>query len=86
MGVGQSARGIQGNAGERQVNIGSGYKVPGECSVMPRERKGVDAKSQGNAGECMGMHENARGSMGVGAKCQRNAWECKGMQGNARGT
>ena len=53
---------------------------------MPGERTRVEAKCQGNAGECRGIQRNT-------GKCQWNIWELVqsargmlGMQGNARDT
>ena len=51
----------------------SGGKVPGECTR-------VEAKFQGNAGECRGLQGNT-------GECQGNIWEwvqsASGMLGNA---
>ena len=57
----------------------SGGKVPGEYRGMPRERMGVGAKCQGNAGECRGMPGER---MGVGVNCQGNAGNAGECQGN----
>ena len=46
---------------------------------MSGERTRVEAKSQGNAGECRGIPRNARGTCESGGKA---SGECRGMQGN----
>ena len=38
--------------------------------------------TQGNAGECRGIHGNSRGTYGSGCKVPGECW---GMQGEARG-
>ena len=49
---------------------------------MPGERIRVEAKCQGNAGECRGIQGNT-------GECQGNVWEwvksARGMQGTTRG-
>ena len=50
---------------------------------MPGERTRVEAKCQGNAGECRGMQGNARATYGSGCKLPG---ESRVMQGNARET
>ena len=50
---------------------------------MPGERTRVEAKCQGNAGECREIQGNARGTYGSGCKVPGKCW---GMQGNVRGT
>ena len=55
-------------------------KVPEGCRGMPGERTRVEAKCQGNAGECRGLQGNT-------GECQGNIWEwvqsARGMLGNA---
>ena len=52
---------------------------------MSVERTRVDAKRQGNAGECreyrgmQGIQGNARGTYGSGCKVSGECWECRGM-------
>ena len=74
----QSARGMQGNAGECQGNVWSGCKVPGECRGMQGNASGMHGSVCKVKWECGGMPGKC---MAVGAKHQRNT----GMQGNARG-
>ena len=50
---------------------------------MPGERTRVEAKYQGNAGECRGIEGNDRGTYGSGCKVPG---ECTEMQGNTRET
>ena len=63
---------------------------------MPGERTVVDAKCQGNAGECRGMpgkrigvSVNCQVNAGNAGECQGNIWEwvysARGMQGTTRG-
>ena len=50
---------------------------------MPGERTRVEAKCQGNAGECRGMQGNDSATYRSGCKLPG---ESRVMQGNARGT
>ena len=56
---------------------------------MPEERTRVEAKCQGNTGECRGIQGNTGGMpgerMGVGAKCQGKVGECSGRPGERMG-
>ena len=64
----------------------SGGKVSGEYRGMPgnvQEWRQSARGTQGNAGDCRGIHGNAMGTYGSGCKVPG---ECLGMQGNARGT
>ena len=46
---------------------------------MSGERTRVEAKRQGNAGECRGIQGNARGTYGSGCKVPGECWDCRGM-------
>ena len=77
---------MQGNA---RGTYGSGCKVPGDYRGMPGERTRVEAKCQGNTGECRGIQGNtgewqwnvwewvqsARGMLENAVEGQGNAWE-----------
>ena len=67
----QSARGMQGNAGEC---IGM-QRNGGDCQANVREWLQSARGMQENAGECRRMPGER---MGVGAMCQGNAGECQG--------
>ena len=87
MGLGASARGMQGNEGDTRGTYGSWCKVPGECRVMQGNARGMYRRVCNVPGECRGMQANARRMQGivgkrmeVGLKCQGNAGECQGNE------
>ena len=51
---------------------------------MPGKRTRVEAKCQGNAGECRGMEGNTEECLGNAGEGQGNVWEWVEMPGECR--